>query len=78
LNWGIQFFKDAGVAATLKLRNGIITDEIHHEIATGDYDLVVVGAHTEYNFWNELLVGNITGDIVELSSCSVFVVRTQK
>lgn len=78
LNWDVQFFKDAGVAAKLKLRSGIITDEIHHEIATGDYDLVVVGAQTENNFWNELLVGNLTGDIVELSSCSVLVVRTQK
>ena len=78
LNWDVQYFKDAGVAAKLKLRNGIVIDEIHHEIATEDYDLVIVGAHTESNFWNELLVGNMTGDIVELSSCSVLVVRTQK
>lgn len=77
LKWSVQHFKDEGVEAKLKLRSGIVIDEIHHEINEGDYDLVIVGAQTENNFWNELLVGNITGDIVELSSSSVFVVRTQ-
>ena len=54
---------------------GIVTDEIHHEINKGDYDLVLVGAQTGNNFWNALLVGSITGDIVELSSRSVMVIR---
>ena len=76
LKWGIHYFADAGVAASLILRSGIVTDEIHHEINAGDYDLVIIGAHTEHHFWNDLLVGNITGDIVELSSSSVLVVRT--
>ncbi|MBE2221529.1 MAG: universal stress protein [Anaerolineae bacterium] len=78
LKWSMQYFKDTGVDAKLKLRSGIVTDEIHHEIKVGDYDLVIVGAQTENNFWNELLVGSITGDIVELSSSSVFVVRTHR
>lgn len=77
LKWTAQYFVDDGVEANIKLRRGIITDEIHLEIDKGDYDLVVVGAQTENNFWNALLVGNITGDIVELSSSSVLVVRTQ-
>jgi nucleotide-binding universal stress UspA family protein len=75
LKWSAQYFVDEEVEASIKLRRGIVTDEIHHEINKGDYDLVIVGATTESNFWNELLVGNITGDIVELSSRSVMVVR---
>ncbi len=76
LKWSAQYFVDQGVSAKLKLRRGIVTDEIHHEIHKNEYDLVIVGAQTEQNFWNELLVGNITGDIVELSSNSVLVMRT--
>jgi len=76
LNWSVQYLEDEGVEAKLKLRQGIVTDEIHHEVHKNDYDLVIVGAQTENNFWNELLVGSITGDIVELSSSSVMVVRT--
>lgn len=78
LKWGVHSFEEAGVEVKLKLRSGIVTDEIHHEINKGDYDLVIVGAHAEQNFWNELLVGNITGDIVELSSSSVLVVRISR
>ncbi len=76
LKWSAQYFVDAGVKAKIKLRRGIVTDEIHHEINAGDYDLVVIGAQAKNYFWNELLVGNITGDIVELSKSSVLVVRT--
>jgi nucleotide-binding universal stress UspA family protein len=78
LKWSVQYFEDEGIDAKLKLRSGIVTDEIHHEINVGDYDLVTSWAlRLRIIFGTELLVGNITGDIVELSSCSVFVVRTQ-
>lgn len=76
LKWSVQHFKDNSIDVKLKLRSGIITDEIHHEINEGSYALVIVGAQTENNLWSELLVGNITGDIVELSATSVFVVRS--
>lgn len=76
LTWSVQQFADAAVSAKLKLREGIVTDEIYHEIQAGQYDLVIVGSQSEKNFWNELLVGNITGDIVGLSKSNVLVVRS--
>ena len=78
LKWDAQYCVEEDVPAHIKLRRGIITDEIHHEINEGNYDLVIVGTQVGNNFWNGLLVGTITGDIVELSTSSVLVVRTPK
>ena len=76
LRWSKAYLKKSSSRGRLKLRRGVVINEIVREATEGEYDLVIIGAQTENNFWNELLVGNITGDIVELSPRSTMVIRT--
>lgn len=77
LNWATARLQAKGVTHKLTMRRGIIADEIALEAHEGDYDLVIVGATASSNFWNDLLVGKITPQIVDKAPCSVLVVRTK-
>ena len=77
LTWAAAYLTDQGVTGELKMRRGVVADEIALEALEGDYNLVVVGARAGSNFWNDLLVGSITPHIVEKAPCSVLVVRTK-
>jgi len=77
LNWAAAYLTDQGVAGELKMRRGVVADEIALEALEGDYNLVVVGARAGSNFWNDLLVGSVTPHIVEKAPGSVLVVRTK-
>lgn len=77
LAWAAAYLTDQGVTGELKMRRGVVADEIALQALEGDYDLVVVGARAGSNFWNDLLVGSVTPHIVEKAPCSVLVVRTK-
>jgi nucleotide-binding universal stress UspA family protein len=65
---------------TLKIRHGLVIDEIRQESRDGNYDLIVVGAHEvpEEKSWNELrelFQDNITGRLLTLARRPVLVVK---
>jgi len=77
LNWAAARLQTEGVTHKLLMRRGIIANEIALEAQAGDYDLVIIGARAGSNFWNDLLTGKVTPQIVDRAPCSVLVVRTQ-
>ncbi len=75
LRRGAEILERYQVTAELKLRQGIVADEILREIREGDYDLVAIGASGAAGRLREWLLGNVTRQIVEHSPHSVLVVK---
>jgi nucleotide-binding universal stress UspA family protein len=63
------------VEAEIKVRIGLVVEEILDELATGGYDLLVVGAHRSNGLVERLLLENVTADIVPQSPVPVLVVK---
>ena len=57
-----------------KVRHGFVVDEILDEARSGDYDLVVIGAHTQEG-WLEVLLDDLAGQIIAQCERSVLLVR---
>jgi nucleotide-binding universal stress UspA family protein len=64
-----------GVEAEIKIRVGLVVEEIVDELAAGGYDLLVVGAHRSNGLVERLLLENVTADIVPQSPVPVLVVK---
>ncbi|MCA9973002.1 MAG: universal stress protein [Anaerolineales bacterium] len=75
LKWSSAYLHRKGVSGNLKLRSGIVADEILEETNQGSYDLVVVGIRPDQNVLTGLLVGSVTPRLVDHALCSVLVVR---
>ncbi|MCB9420645.1 MAG: universal stress protein [Ardenticatenaceae bacterium] len=75
LRWAARYLAEQGVSGGIKVRHGIVSEEIVHEAEEGHYDLIVVGARTEMSLLNELLMEKVTPRIVEQAPSSVLVVR---
>lgn len=75
LRWAAQYLAEQGVSGEIKVRHGIVSEEILQEAAEGDYDLVVIGARAEMSLLNELLMEKVAPQIVEHAPHSVLVVR---
>lgn len=78
----IELLRAAGVRGqiTPKIRRGLVIDEIFDEIRSGDYDLIVIGAHrapqeTSWRELRELLLDNVADQIITHSDRPVLVVR---
>ena len=56
------------------MRHGPIVEEILDEASTGDYDLVVIGAHREQG-WQRVLLADIAHQIITRLDRPVLVVR---
>jgi nucleotide-binding universal stress UspA family protein len=63
------------VEAEIKIRIGLVVEEIVDELATGGYDLLVVGAHRSNGLVERLLLEDVTADIVPQSPVPVLVVK---
>ncbi|MBV9998612.1 MAG: universal stress protein [Verrucomicrobia bacterium] len=65
----------SGIEVTVRLRYGLVADEILKELDQGDHDLVVVGACPDPNAWRRYLIGNVTREIVHRADHPILVVR---
>jgi nucleotide-binding universal stress UspA family protein len=63
-----------GIHPTAKVRHGLVVDEIISEARTGDYDLVVIGAHREQG-WQRFLLDDLAHKILAQMDRPVLVVR---
>ncbi len=77
LKKGLSILENQGVRGTAKLRYGLVEDEILAEIKEGNYDLVVMGAHSTFGL-SKYLLGDITSRVVDHAQIPVLVVRTPK
>ena len=70
-----QLFAQEKIDAQLKLRHGIVQEEILSEAQSGDYDLIAVGGSKSAGNLRGWLIGDVTGEIVRQAECPVLVVR---
>jgi len=70
----MQTLEDLGVHAVPKIRHGLVIDEILAEAKSSQYDLLIIGTHTEVHPQTYLLV-NIARQIINRVNIPVLIVR---
>lgn len=78
LRAGAKTLSDQGVDAELKLRHGVVADEILHEAHLNDYDLIILGATGVPSKVRGWLLGDVTREIVDQAKCPVLIVKAPK
>jgi nucleotide-binding universal stress UspA family protein len=63
-----------GVKAQPKVRHGFVVDEILAEASSGDYDLIVIGAHRQEG-WQRLFLEDLANRIIREADRPVLVVH---
>jgi len=80
LEQAVGLLRQAGIAGPIKpgLRHGLVVDEVLAELYDGKYDLLAVGGHYHHvkgkSRWIEVLLEDISGQLVDLAPCSVLIV----
>ncbi|MFN2185852.1 MAG: universal stress protein, partial [Anaerolineae bacterium] len=75
LKWAAQVVKAECEISELKLRRGIVADEILREGKYGDYDLIVIGSSRSAGGIVRALMGDLTREMVTRAERPVLVVR---
>ena len=70
----VEVLAQPHIHAEPKVRHGPILEEVLAEAGSGDYDLVVIGAHREQG-WQKVLLADIAHDIITRLDRPVLVVR---
>jgi nucleotide-binding universal stress UspA family protein len=76
MNAAVSVLNQAGVQAEIKVRVGLVIDEIVAELQEGGYDLLVIGAHRSQGLVERLLLEDVTADILGHSPVPVLVVKS--
>lgn len=71
-----ETFVAVGMPAEVRLREGIVLNEIADEFRTGNYDLVVTGSTLARGSLRQYILGDLTREIVNRAGCPVLVVRS--
>src|SRR5437762_13958732 len=64
-----------GVSAEVRLRHGIVIDQVVEEARAGDYDLIVTGTSQARGLLRHYIMGDLTRSILNRASCPVLVAR---
>src|SRR4030095_14463561 len=67
-----------GVSAKLRLRHGIVIDQVFDEAREGDYDLIVTGTSQTRGLFRHYIMGDLTRSILNRANCPVLVARAGK
>lgn len=73
-----QVLESFSVPTKVRLRAGLVIDQIHQEIEDQDYDLVVVGTSHGRDPVTHFFLGNVTREIVNRADRPVLVVRSEE
>ena len=74
LEHDLEILEGANLCAQPKVRHGLVVDEILKEAGSGDYDLVVMGAHPEGG-WRRILLDDLAHRLLMRLKRPVLVVR---
>src|SRR6266511_1694375 len=66
------------VPAEVRLRHGIVIDQVFEEVRAGDYDLIVTGTSQARGLIGHYIMGDLTRSILNRANCSVLVARVGK
>lgn len=67
-----------GVSAEVRLRHGIVIDQVFQEAREGDYDLIVTGTSKARGLFRHYIMGDLTRTILNHANCPVLVARAGK
>jgi nucleotide-binding universal stress UspA family protein len=67
-----------GVPTEVRLRHGIVVDQVFEEVHAGDYDLIVTGTSQARGLLRHYIMGDVTRSILNRASCPVLVARAGK
>ncbi|HEV8618990.1 MAG TPA: universal stress protein [Candidatus Udaeobacter sp.] len=67
-----------GVSADVRLRHGIVIDQVFEEAREGDYDLIVTGTSQARGLLRHYIMGDLTRSILNRANCPVLVARAGK
>jgi nucleotide-binding universal stress UspA family protein len=73
LSQDVQNFARLGIRSRPKVRHGLVVDEISLEANSGNYDLIVIGAHQRN--WQRFLLDDLSNKIIERAEYPVLVVK---
>jgi nucleotide-binding universal stress UspA family protein len=64
-----------GVSAEVRLRHGIVIDQVFEEVRDGDYDLIVTGTSQARGLLRHYIMGDLTRSILNRANVPVLVAR---
>jgi len=64
-----------GVSAEVRVRHGIVIDQVFEEAREGDYDLIVTGTSQARGLLRHYIMGDLTRSILNRANCPVLVAR---
>jgi nucleotide-binding universal stress UspA family protein len=64
-----------GVPAQVRVRHGIVIDQVFEEVREGEYDLIVSGTSQARGLLRHYIMGDLTRSILNHASCPVLVAR---
>jgi nucleotide-binding universal stress UspA family protein len=67
-----------GVSAEVRLRHGIVIDQVFEEVRAGDYDLIVTGTSQARGLLRHYIMGDLTRRILNRANCPVLIARAGK
>src|SRR5713101_1750032 len=67
-----------GVSAEVRLRHGIVIDQVFQEARDGNYDLIVTGTSRARGLLRYYIMGDLTRSILNHANCPVLVSRAGK
>ena len=67
-----------GVSAKVRLRHGIVIDQVFEEAREGNYDLIVTGTSRARGLLRHYIMGDLTRSILNHADCPVLVARAGK
>jgi nucleotide-binding universal stress UspA family protein len=67
-----------GVSTEVRLRHGIVIDQVFEEARDGDYDLIVTGTSQARGLLRHYIMGDLTRSILNHANCPVLVARAGK
>ncbi len=67
-----------GVTAEVRVRHGIVLDQVFAEVNEGNYDLIVTGSSQERGILRHYIMGDLTRSILNRANCPVLVARPDK
>src|SRR6266571_5348352 len=67
-----------GVRAEVRVRHGIVIDQVFAEAEEGNYDLVVTGSSQARGMLRHYIMGDLTRSILNHANCTVLVARAGK
>lgn len=64
-----------GISAEVRVRHGLVLDQVFAELEAGDYDMIVTGSSHARGPLRHYIMGDLTREIVNRADCPVLVAR---